>query len=67
MEFMAGYDEQGGRKERYERKIRRADLRDGMVTLRPLGRKDEKRVVEASIVELRMSWPPFDVQIWKFE
>ena len=67
MGFMAGYNDRGGGKLKYERNIRRADLRDGMVTLCPLRTDHDKGVVETSIVQVWMGWPPFDVHICKFE
>ena len=67
MGFMEGYNDRGDGKVKYERKIRRADLRDGMLTLCPLRTNDDERVVETSIVEVWMVWPPFDVHIYKFE
>ena len=67
MGFMAEYNGRGGGKVKYERKIRRADLRDGMVKLCPLRTDDEERVVETSIVGVWMGWPPFDVGICKYE
>ena len=67
MGFMAGYNDRGGGKVKYERKIRRADLRDGTVTLCPVRKDDDERVVETSIVAVWMGWPPFDVHICMFE
>ena len=67
MGFMAGYNDLGGGQVKYERKIRRADLRDGMVELCPLRTDDEERVIETSSVEVWVGWPPFDVHICKFE
>ena len=67
MGFMVGYNDRGSGKVKYERKIKRANLREGMVTLCPLRTEDDVRVVETSIVEVWMGWPPFDVHICKFE
>ena len=67
MGFMAGYNDRGGGKVKYDRKIRRSDLRDGMVSLCPMRTNDDERVVETSIVGVWMGWPPFDVHICKFE
>ena len=66
MGFLAGYNEWGTRKGKYEHKIR-ADLRDGMVTSCALRTNDEERDVETSIVELWVRWRPFDVLIHRFE
>ena len=41
MEFIAGCDNRGGGIVKYERKIRKADLRDGMVALYSLRTDDE--------------------------
>ena len=67
MGFMSGHNGRGDGKVKYERKIRRADLRDGIVTLCPLRTDDDERLVETSSVGVWMGWPPFDVHICKFE
>ena len=67
MEFMAGYNDQGGGKVRYERKIRRADLRDGIVVLCPLRTEHYELVVETRSMGLWIEWPLFGVHIAKFE
>ena len=67
MEFIAGCDNRGCGKVKYERKIRNADLRDGMVTLCSLRTNDETRVVEMNIVGVWVGCSPFDVHICKFE
>ena len=67
MGFMAGYNYRGGGKGEYERRIRRADLRDTIVELSPLRTDEEERVIETSIVGVWMGWPPFDVHICRFE
>ena len=67
VEAYDSYTDRVGGKVKYERKIRRADLRDGMVTMRPLRTNDDEIVVETSSVEVWMGCPPFDVQICKFE
>ena len=67
MGFMAGYNYRGGGKGEYERRIRRADLRDTIVKLSPLRTGEDERVIKTSLVEVWMGWPPFDVHICKFE
>ena len=67
MGFLVGYNDRGGGRVKYERKLRRADLRDGMVTLYPQRTNDNKRATERSSVKVWMVWPPFDVHICKFE
>ena len=67
MGYMAGYNYRGGGKGEYERKIRRADLRDPMLALCPLRMNDEGRVIETSNAVVWMGWPPFDFHICKFE
>ena len=64
---MAGYNERDDGKVKYGRKIRKADQRDGMLTLCPLRRNDDERVIETKSVEVWMGLPPFDVQVCKFE
>ena len=67
MGFMAGYNYRGGGKGEYERRIRRADLRDTVVELSPLRTDEDDRVIETSTAGVWMGWPPFDVHICKFE
>ena len=67
MGFMAEYNDRGDGKVEYERKIRRADLRDGTVALCPLRTNDEARVRETNSLKVWIGWPPFDVHICKFE
>ena len=67
MGFMAGYNYRDGGKGEYERRIRRADLRDTIVELSPLRTDEDERGIETSIVGVWMRWPPFDVHICKFE
>ena len=67
MGFMAGYNYRGAGIVIYLRRIRRANLRDGIVELCPLRTDYDGRVIETSSVGVWMGWPPFDVHICKFE
>ena len=67
MGIMAGFNDRVAGKVKYERKIGRADLRDGMVISYPLRTSDNKRVIETSSLEVLMGWPKFGIRICKFE
>ena len=67
MGFLSRWNDRNGAQVKYERKIRRTDLRDAMVVLPPLRMGDEETSIETSDVKVWMGWPPFDVRICKFE
>ena len=67
MGFMVGYNGRGGGKVKYERKIRRSDLRDRVVLFCPPRTDYDERIIETSSVGMWMGWPLFDVHVNKFE
>ena len=67
MGFMAGYNERRRGKVKYDRKIRRADLREQTVELCPLRMDSEETVIKTRCVRVWLGWPPFDVHICKSE
>ena len=67
MEFMARDNDRGGGKVNLERKIKRLDLRDGILACRPMRTEYDERITEASSVGVCMDWPPFDFHVCRFE
>ena len=67
MGFMARYNDRGGGKVNLDRKIKRLDLRDGMLACRPMRTEYDERITEASSVGVWMDWPPLDFHVCTFE
>ena len=52
---------------KYERKIRRVYLRDGILGLCPLRTDYDEIIIETSSVGVWVEWPPFDVYVHESE
>ena len=61
MRFVTGYNNRCGGKLKYERKIRKSDLQDGIAGLCPLRTDYDEIFIEMISVGVWMEWPMFDV------
>lgn len=67
MGSMKGYDECTSAKLKLQRTIGQTNLREPIVEICPLYRKNDSSVQETRAVGVWMGWLPFDVQICQFE
>ena len=52
---------------KYERMVRRADFRDGMIVWYPLRTECDERIIETSSMGIWMEGSSFDVHLCEFE